>query len=663
MKKMFYPKLAFSNIRKNAMIYIPYLLTGICAVMFYYIITSLAMNPKVESIHVSLLYIMQTGSFLTGFFALLFLLYTNSFLIKRRKKEIGLYHILGMEKKHIGRVMVYESLVVSGISILLGILAGVLLEKLVLVILLRLISFPLEFGFYISGKAILQTAVLFGVIFLICLIGNLVSVYRSKPIELLHGSQVGEKEPKTKWLLTLIGVITLGIGYGIAIFTQDPLQALGMFLLAVILVMIGTHCLFTAGSITVLKALRKNKRYYYKASHFVSVSGMIYRMKQNAAGLANICILCCAVLVSISTTFSLYVGREDMLRNRYAGDVVLARWASEAFADGEAAEKQIVDTVGQMGCEVTKMIRYQDVTLMTYDNGGQNYGEQGDNVFDLSKMAWFTFIPLEDYNRLTGEHAVLDEGQMLVYCVGTKLSGEVNILGQTWQAAALLEKPFLPDYEGGSMISAPSINDYYCVVKDREQLETLAALKGDESGGIRYTWAFDMTGEEEQKIQASNLAAGAISEYGGTMSVDSRAENRKEFYELYGGMLFLGIFLGIVFALATVLIVYYKQITEGLEDRERFVIMQKVGMSLKEVRKTISSQVMAVFFLPLVVACIHLVVAFPVVCRLLLLFGLTNQVLFGCCMAGCVLVFAIFYGIVYNMTAKVYLKMVRGIEH
>lgn len=657
MKKLFYPRLAVRNIRKNSMIYIPYLLTGISAVMFYYIITSLSMNPQLGGLggHDNLVVLMQTGSFLTGFFSFLFMLYTNSFLIKRRKKEIGLYNILGMEKKHIGRVLLYESLLVAGGSILCGILAGILLEKLVFVILLRFISFPLTFGFHLSGKAVLDTVTLFLIIYFLCLVGNLFSVYRAKPIELLHGGQTGEKEPKTKWFLAILGVITLGIGYGIALFTKNPISAMSLFLLAVMFVMIGTHCLFTAGSIAVLKLLRKNKTYFYKANHFVSVSGMIYRMKQNAAGLANICILSCAVLVSVSTTLALYVGREDVLKNRYEGDVVLKRESQEPFIYGEEAEQRIVETVGQTGCEVTQLIRYQDVTAILLDRGNQSFDAPQNGEFDLSKMAAFVFIPLEDYNRLTGESAVLQEEQILIYCMGTELSGEVTVLGVTYQTAGQLKEPFLPDGESDSM----GINVYYCVVKDAAQLQKL----GDADGmSISYTWAFDLAGTDEEKILVSNLTAGAISEYGGELRVDSRAANRQDFYKTYGGMLFLGVFLGLIFALATVLIIYYKQITEGLEDRERFVIMQKVGMSFEEVRKAISSQVLTVFYLPLVVTCIHLAVAFPVVCRLLSLFGLVNKSLFAICMIGCVVVFAVFYGIVYVMTARVYYKIVKGIE-
>ncbi len=660
MKKLFYPRLAVRNIRKNSMIYIPYLLTGTCAVMFYYVITSLSLNPQLGGLggHDNLVGLMQTGSFLTGFFSFLFMLYTNSFLIKRRKKEIGLYNILGMEKKHIGRVLLYESLLVAGGSILCGILTGILLEKLVFVILLRLISFPLVFGFHLSGKAVFDTVILFLIIYFLCLAGNLFSVYRANPIELLHGGQTGEKEPKTKWLLAVLGVVTLGIGYGIALFTKNPMAALGLFLLAVICVMIGTHCLFTAGSVAVLKMLRKNKKYFYKANHFVTVSGMIYRMKQNAAGLANICILSCAVLVSISTTLALYVGREDVLKTRYEGDVVLTRESQETFAYGEEAEQKILETIQKMGCEITKMTRYQCVTAILLNSGNQVYGRAEQGQFDLSKITAFAFVPLEDYNRLTGESAVLEEEQILIYCMGTQLSGEVNILGETYQIAGWIKEPFLPDSEADNM----GVNVYYCVVKDAAQLQKLVEIVGEDENDISYTWAFDLTGTDEEKILASNLTAGAISEYGGELQVDSRAANRQDFYKIYGGLLFLGIFLGIIFALATVLIIYYKQITEGLEDRERFVIMQKVGMSFEEVRKAISSQVLTVFYLPLAVTCIHLIVAFPVVCRLLSLFGLTNRLLFAICMIGCVVVFAVFYGIVYIMTARVYYKIVKGIE-
>lgn len=665
MKKMFYSRLALGNIRKNSMIYIPYLLTGICTVMLYYIITSLSVKPQLLETAggTNLVPLLQTGSSLTGFFAFLFLLYTNSFLIKRRKKEIGLYNILGMEKKHIGRVMAWESLFTAGSGILGGILLGILLEKLVFVILMRLLSFPVTFGFSVSGKAVTDTAGLFCVVYLLCLIGNLISVWRAKPIELLHGGQIGEREPKTKWILALIGVITLGIGYGIALFAKNPISALALFFLAVIMVMIGTHCLFTAGSIVVLKLLRKNKKYYYKPNHFISVSGMIYRMKQNAAGLANICILSCAVLVSVSTTLSLYVGEEEILRTRYPKEIVLTRTASEIFMQGEEAEGKIREAIKQMGLEVTELERYQGLSFSATET------EEG--IFeaaDITNVTEMKYIILDisvvkDYNRLAGTEVSLGENEILLYGTGKPLTGEIKLLGDSYRIAGGVDEAVLP--KDGTLDMG--IETYFCVVNSEETLQKIfrqqyEAYEGrNRTSDIRYYFMFDMTGTQEDKIQAANLAAGAVSEYGGSLYAESRDGNRMSFYQTYGSMLFLGVFLGLVFAMATVLIIYYKQITEGLEDRERFVIMQKVGMSFEEVRKTISSQVLTVFYLPLITAGIHLAVAFPVICKLLLMFGLVNKMLFAGCLIGCILVFALFYGIVYALTARVYYKIVKGI--
>lgn len=325
MSKGYYTKLALNNIKKNSKAYIPYILTCIGTIIMFYNMIFLVVVKDMGPIsnNGSLRFMLLLGTIITGIFSFIFLSYTNNFLIKQRKKEFGLFNILGMEKRHIAKIMFFETFFIGLISLVAGIVGGILISKLMILLLLKIINFKVVFGFEIPVAAVITTLVLFGVIFFVNLIYNILQVHLSKPIELLKGGNVGDREPKTKWVSTIVGILSLGFGYYLALTAKSPLVALNMFFIAVIFVMIGTHNLFKAGSIALLKSLRKNKNYYYKTNHFISVSGMIYRMKQNAAGLANICILSTAVIITLFTTVSLYVGLEDVLRSRYPRNIVI----------------------------------------------------------------------------------------------------------------------------------------------------------------------------------------------------------------------------------------------------------------------------------------------------------------------------------------------------
>lgn len=658
MNKMLYPKLAVNNIKKNAQTYMPYVLACIGTIMMFYNMCFLAVVKDIGYISDSsrLRYILFLGAVVIGIFSVIFLFYTNSFLIKRRKKEFGLFNILGMEKKHVARIMFFETLFIALISLVAGVLAGILLSKLMILLLFKIISFEVTFGFEIPIPAVLSTFALFSGIFALNLIYNICQVHLSKPIELLKGGNVGEKEPKTKWILAGIGAICLGIGYNIALTVESPLAALNIFFVAVILVIIGTYCLFTAGSIAILKMLRKNKRYYYKLKHFISVSGMIYRMKRNAAGLANICILSTAVIIMLSTTISLYVGVEDVLRTRYPRNIIVnATNVSDEQAD--KLDAIIKEQTEKANTVQKNVIRYRAMSFYTIQDGASFTAGESQS-FSYNNIAMVYFITLDDYNKMENRSASLSNGEALLYTLVGDITGDtLSFNGFKLSIKERLTSLNIEDDNTSAMLTSC----YYVVVDDIKTIKQVYDSLGGNNGDmdeLSYYYGFDVSGDKDIRINLVKALQNAIRNIGVTGYVEGPEISRESFYSLYGGLFFLGLFLGLLFIMATVLIIYYKQITEGYDDKERFEIMQKVGMSRAEIKKSIHSQVLTVFFLPLAAAVIHLAFAFKVITKLLSVFNLTNIPLFAACTTITIIVFAIFYTIVYALTARTYYKIV-----
>lgn len=649
MTKFFYARLAATNIRKNAQTYVPYILMGIGTVMMFYIICTLSQNSGFNDMPggVTVAWFMLMGCVVVGLFAAIFLFYTNSFLIKRRKKEFGLYNILGMEKRHISRVMFYEAFYVAFISLAAGLLAGMLLSKLFFLLVLKIIRVDVSFQFELSMSAVWTTLKLFGAIFLLTFLNNLRQVRLVNPIELLKGGQVGEKEPKTKWVLALLGVLFLGSGYAMAISISNPVAIVLWFFVAVILVILGTYCLFTAGSIAVLKLLRRSKSYYYKPKHFIAVSGMMYRMKQNAAGLASICILSTVVLVLISTTISMYIGAEDMIARRYPREMTVVV-AEQEEAEREKVFQQIEQLLGKYREQPENTVYYPFFSTQMHE-GADGFSPAGDYA-DLGNLKGMYFLSLTDYNRLYGSTLTLADGEVFIHSIRTPYQGDtLKLLGRSFTVKGQLDAMKETGFDSAAMMDI-----YYVVVKDEAVLSELSTRLGED---VRYYYSFDFKGEISEERQ-NQFYAELRTLLGKGSYAECRAEARGGFYSLYGGFLFLGIFLGVLFVMATVLIIYYKQISEGYDDRERFVIMQKVGMSREEVKASIHSQVMQVFFLPLLAAGVHIVVVFRWLTQLLALLALDNSVLFSLCTLGSFLVFAVLYMLVYMLTARVYYKIV-----
>ena len=668
MSKFFYQRLALINIKNNYRTYIPYILTCIGTVMMYYIIFALSIDNGLASMYGGAMTqtLLMLGTWVIALFAIIFLIYTNSFLMKRRKKEFGLFNILGMEKKHIAKIIFYETIFVAVLSLVLGILCGILFSKLSLLILVNLLDFEIYFGFTLSYRAIIATLALFGVIYAVILLNNLRQIHLSKPVELLRGGQVGEKEPKTKWLTSIIGFICLGVAYYLALTSKMSGETLIIFLFAVCLVIIGTHYVFTAGSILILKTLRKNKGYFYKTKHFISVSGMIYRMKQNAAGLANICILSTMVLVMLSSTVCLYIGMDDNIRSRYPRNISinLLQYSEESI---DTVEKLIDKNLNKHNVEAINNLKYR----YAYFNVDieQNIAKLT-NQYNPEKTNVVYLIPLDDYNALlskVSDNTIdLDNDEVLIYSTREKFNYDsINLLGNEYKI-----KNHIDSFDFNNDSAAFSLfNCHYIITKDIENLnnkyneEAKSVYNRNNERMLYYYIAFDL--EVDNNIQLSfyndlyNDFVNEIREDNFTYDISSSAEGTKDFKSLYGGLFFLGIFLGLVFIMATVLIMYYKQISEGYDDKERFEIMQKVGMSHSEIKSSIRSQVLTVFFLPLVTAGIHIAFAFPIITKMLQMINLTNVNLFAICTVASLLIFTIFYAIVYALTARTYYRIVK----
>lgn len=659
MKKSFYPKLAAGNMKKNARTYVPYMLTCIITVAMYYIVKSLSQNPGVEEMIGGgyLSELMFIGSHVVALFAVIFLFYTNSFLVKRRKKEFGVFNILGMEKRHLAWVLGWETAYLALGSLVLGLLLGMVLDKAMYLLVGKIIGGGVPLGFFVSARVIWQTVQIFAVIFLLICINAIRQVHVADPIALLQAGSAGEKEPSTRWLLALAGLVSVGGGYYIAVTVSDPLASLLLFFVAVVLVIIGTYLLFTAGSIALLKILRKNRKYYYRTRHFVSVSGMIYRMKQNAVGLANICVLSTMVLVMVSTTTSLMIGMEDVVRERYPADIMVY-FKEDAPQGNQAYIEAIRALQRERGLAVKNEMAYLYLGLSASHEYKYEESHEIGVTSALDSMDELFFIALDDYNAVMKERKTLEEDEVMVYSNRTSFDIPVfRLLGREYRVAEKLDS-----FVGNGQYSANISNTIYIVVPDREALleiyDAQRELLGEDARSIRQVYGFDMDADEEEQNAFYNALLDCMNRNQISALTEARAEARSSFMSLYGGLFFIGVFLGVLFVMATVLIIYYKQISEGYDDRERFSIMQKVGMSRDEVKSAIHSQVVTVFFLPLIVAGIHVTAAFPLISKLLVLMQLTNTKLFIACTGACFLVFAVMYVFVYNLTARTYYRIV-----
>lgn len=675
MNSKIYGKLAVTNLKNNGKSYVPYILASAFSVMMYYIMDNLYRNRSLVEKGSPLAIMLSYADVVLLIFSVIFLFYINSFLIKRRKKELGIYNILGMGKGHLAKMLFIESVITTAASVIGGILAGILFGKLVYLVLLRILHLKRDIVYMISPVSIGITAAIFSSIFFVIFLYNLVQMKLSNPIELLRGGNTGEREPKTKWLMTIIGIACLAGGYYISLTTKEPLQALGQFFIAVLLVVVGTYALFMAGSIAFLKMLRNRKSYYYKTRHFTAVSGMIYRMKQNAVGLANICILSTMVLVMVSMTVSLYGGMNDVITTRFPYEAQIT--SSGINQKEEEQIEEIIENMTKKNHTVpTSQIRFHIGRFTTvYNNKTKKFDMMAAGDYANSNTADLVMTPLSDYNQTEGKNVNLKENEVLLYHRNDNRSHKksdtdaqkdkkaIQLNNRSYKVVDELDRLAIAKADTTSFIDG-----WYVVVKDSsivtsylkdiyENSNIYDELK-EYYGKIQYSYSFNLNGSRANRAKTAKSIQKQLQKKITNCSVESRELSRESFYELYGGFLFIGIFLGIIFLMATTLIIYYKQISEGYDDRERYQIMQKVGMSKKEVRHSIRSQVLLVFFLPLIMAVIHLAFAFKIITKLLSVLNLTNISLFFMYTVGTVAVFAVIYAIIYSITAREYYKII-----
>ena len=651
----FYWKLAFTNLKGNRRVYLPYLLSSVGIIMMFYSINALGQGIDQGALYggTTVASMMGLGVFVIGLFAVLFLFYTNSFIIKRRKKELGLYNILGMEKRHIAHILFRETLLTAVCSLALGLGLGIVFSRVLFWLLGLLLGTDLAVAFVIPVSAITSTLGLFGIIFLLTLCYNLLQVKLSKPIELLHGGETGEREPKAHWFLAVLGALLLGTGYTMAVTIQDPLSALVFFFVAVILVILGTYLLFITGITAMLKLLKKNKRFYYKTNHFTALSGMLFRMKQNAAGLASICVLFTALLVTVSTTFSLYTSMDGLLRARYPRNVLVS--VCDANQEAKDMVRSAVNQKSQeLGLALENVVDREGWNITTARVGNTLHTQE----VSLETCAVVNIFTQSEFERFSGQQVDLAENQVLLFDPANTFPEEdtLHIDDKTYQIVP-------SDYVMPEASTLAQIYEmYYLVVRDETVVENILAPSGSDTFPI-YSYDFDVAGGDPEDIAALREALGTVDfsgpgvEYEALLFEDS-ATSRQSFMELYGGLFFLGLFLGVLFLLGTALIIYYKQVSEGYDDARRFNIMQKVGMSHREVKQSIHSQILLVFFLPLVTAVLHLAFAFPMLQKILLVMGLNNFPLILCSTLGCVGVFAVAYLVIYALTARTYYNIV-----
>ena len=670
MHKRIFSRLAKQNIRNNKSTYIPYMITCIFCIAMIYMMEFLRDCPTLDQAvrqADEVRMIVFTGEIVVEIFCIIFLIYSNSFLMKRRQKEIGLYNILGLERNHIGIVMFLETIITSIGSLAGGIATGIIGSKLALLLLLKLLHIPSVLGFYISVKGIFTCLFMFGIIFLMILFLNLAKIHLSRPVELLRGNNTGEKEPAAKWLMALIGFICLGAGYYLAVTTESPIKAITIFLLAVILVMAGTYLLFTAGSIVILKFLRRRKSFYYRTGNFISISGMLYRMKQNAIGLASICILSTGVLLMISMTVSIYFGMNDIMLNRYPYDVdmsVTSISEEECQTAIEAFEKSIADKK----VPVEKSVEEIYLDIVCSKNGDQILIKPTNTIRNSDSVLVLSLLDQAEYERLTGISANLNDGEIFAWYPSAVQKDSVTVDEKEFTVKKWMDKnPLTCGEDAVSDNAVLVVTDEDFKKFDEMRTEMYKGVSSAPAGeDLTLHLGLDITGSETDKIDFGTPVmetvkdlkkSGGLSENAWIIS-GIRQQEYESYYADNGSLLFIGIFLGSLFLMGTAMIIYYKQISEGYEDQKRFEIMQKVGLSRREVRSSVRRQILMVFFLPLLMAMLHITMAFPMIRRLLLLFGMTNTKLFIGCTAGTVLIFAVVYGLIYLITARSYYHIV-----
>lgn len=669
MKTVFYPKLAFDAIRKNRRMYFPYILTGSVMVMMYYILMSMLESPDLQDMHGGsfLMDLLPFGCAVIAIFSLLFLFYTSAFLVKQRYREFGLYNILGMDKRNIGRLMLWETIYTAGISIFLGLASGIAFSKAAELILLNILASEITFSFHVGFISVVVTALIYVGIYALIFVNTLIKVSKTRPLELMQSSRVGEKRLKSNPILALLGAVLVGYAYYMALSIKNPTEAFFYFFVAVVMVIVGTYLLFIAGSVALCKLLQMNKRYYYKPNHFVSVSSMAYRMKRNGAGLASICILLTMVLVMLSSTTTLYFGEEDSIRNRYPNGINITYYFETIDGIGDESldvQRNVISKYAPSDTDLTGT-RYA-ISAGQFTDDGIIFDYTHVDSVDYDRVGYLYIISTADYNAMTGDNKNIADDECMIYShrLGIEFETFTTEYGNTYKVCKMLD-----GFTEDSSAVASTMPSAYIVVNDiHEFLSSIADRKNDYGYSmVEYKWilGFDCDNKEDEtdiKNELQEAIANSADDENPWRSLylESREEEKNSFYEMYGSFFFLGIMLGVVFLMAAVLIIYYRQISEGYEDRNRFEIMQKVGMTKRDIRSGINSQILTVFFLPLLLAGVHLAFAFPFIYKILTIFMFDNLTLSIVVNLACFGIFGLFYAVVYKITSHTYYSIVSG---
>ena len=677
MKLGLYPKIAADGIRKNGRLYVPYIATSILMIAVYYIMHVLGFSDMIRNMmgETTARTMLQLGTRIMALFGAIFLFYTQSTLIKGRLKEFGLYSVLGMNKRNLSRIIFFETLMTWAMSMAGGLLAGIGLSKLAELGFARMINANVSYKFFVSGESLMSAFIVYSVIFLLIFLNAVRQISFSRTINLVNADKAGEKPPKANWVVGILGLIILGAGYAIAIRIESPISALFWFFISVILIIVGTYLVLIAGSVVFCRVLQKNKNYYYKTNHFVSVSSMTYRMKRNGAGLASICILLTMVLVTISSTAALYFNREETLQIRYPNEInVSARDDGfvEKYEERTAKmENAILKCAEENGATVSNTMSFASYAMSGYydKKGTVDIGldpfETLPSTMDFDSIVQVFFFDLETYNRLNGKNETLEPGKILLGIDGRIQVGDKITVGKK---SFDIEKKV--DYKEGKMKNAVGtsfVSTLVLIVNDLNETAADFAECTDTIGNPMLVWQWNYNFDTGLEPSGQILLRGSLSDaiYEELDDPDyvryfsfSREAERQDFVSTFGGLFFLGILLSTIFMVSCVLIIYYKQISEGFEDQSRFSIMQKVGMTKENIKKSINSQMLTVFLIPIMFACVHLAVVLPIIHKLLMLFGHNNIPLLLVSAGICVLVCGIFYAFIYKLTSNAYYKIV-----
>lgn len=658
---LFYSKFALNNLVKNKRFILPYIFSAIFTIASFYILTSLSLGKNLDKLPQGISatkQVLSLGVIVIAIFSAIFLFYTYSFLIKRRVREFGLYSVLGMTKKQIARILILETIFIAVITLVFGLAFGLLFDKLMLLVLLKLFTAGVSFGFVITPIAVFLTILLFGGIFFLLLIYTVIKISRLKIVALLKEENNGEREPKARFILAILGLGLTGYGYYLAQTIQNPIKAITMFFIAVLAVIFGTYLIFMAVSITVLKLMKNNKTFYYKPKNFISVSGLLYRMKRNAVGLANICILSTMVLVTMGTTSALYAGSEEAYNTRFPRDIIVNGYRS---TEGKLTEieKNVKKATQDAGVEAKDLVSYNMLNVVGRLNGTEISYETG-NVGSLDKLRTVVVIELKDYNKVSKEQKTLNTGETLLF-IDKKGKYEANEI--TVQGVNLKIKEKLTDFPGAlGTAAANAFDTYYVVVKDNADVKKIeSALKkklnmSDEEGEVYNYVGFNISDKTKEAKVIENFKQ---LEKEGNINIEGKAENETNFKGFYASFLFIGVFISMIFVVSQVVIMYYKQISEGYEDKDKFGIMRKVGLTDRQIKQSIRSQVLMIFFTPLAIATLHTVVAYPFIEKILKLFLATDNNVFLIALAVTIAVFAVFYLIVYLITSRIYYRIIK----